>query len=105
MIADKNEIKSRLLQMTPDDFIYNWNKFAEDNRWERIDFNNDTFLNGLNRAELMGIVKSKRYRYGDDYVYIKDNGEATSFNSLGDMDGPIDIDQLVDYVIENEIEV
>lgn len=103
---DLDKIKEAIEDLSESDKVAMWNRYCENNNYwdERIEYNNpNDLMYGLEPEEVIRrIDKEGNYSLSDDYCVIDSSGEYVSFDHVDDDNSPFDIDELANYVYDNE---
>ena len=103
---DLDKIKEAIEDLTNSEKVNMWNQYCENNSYydEYIEYNDpNSFMCGLEPEEIIRrIDKEGNYSLSDDYCIIDGSGEYVSFDYIDDDSSPFDIDELANYVYNNE---
>lgn len=102
-MSKREKILECLNDMTPDDLVCVWNEFCNDYRCEDyIEFTDqiDDLFGGCSVSKILDVFGNSGFSMADRYYYIDGCGEAVSMNDP--MDGPIDLDDLADYILRHD---
>lgn len=106
--AYREQIEAILSEMRTPELISAWNQFCYDNdNYEDVIFDNDESeldeqLSGYSAYEVLCRVHYGDYDLSDNYAYWNAYGNLASFDFADEEKSPIDITEMVDYIIDNE---
>lgn len=100
-----NQVIEQISNMNNDDTISLYNNYADINSYERIYYNDDDNINDVFHTPRAAIRAATygRYNVGDDYFFFDSCAHMISFNSLNDNNSPIVIEELAQWIIDNEL--
>lgn len=89
-----------------DEIIDVWNRICEDNNNpdDIIYCNGEDFFTSMFGCDIMSAVRAVSfgsYNFNDCYVRLNGYGNVESFDYWDDDNSPMDIDEIVEYVIDN----
>lgn len=103
---DLDKIKEAIEDLVNSDKVEMWNQYCENNNYwdEYIEYNDPNILMcGLEPEEIIRrIDKEGNYSLNDSYCTIDNSGEYVSFYYVEDDNSPFDIEELAEYVYNNE---
>lgn len=103
---DLDKIREAIADLSDSDKASMWNQYCENNNYwdEYIKYNEpNDLMCGLSAEEVLNRVDLEgNYRLSDRYCTIDNYGEYVSFDGVDDKNSPFDIDELANYVYDNE---
>lgn len=99
-----NQVIEQLKETDFDDLIVIHNNYADENSYENIYHNDEMTINDIFTSPYDAIRKTNNDGYNDNDNYFTFNGYGymSSFSSLSHDNCPIDIDDLAQWIIDNE---
>lgn len=105
--AQLSQVIEQLEQLLFCDLVMTYNGFAEVNHYERIFDNDEESLNNIFLTPYDAIMQTnhKDYNENDDYFVFNGYGHAVSFSYqlVQDDNSPIDIEELSQWIVDNEL--
>lgn len=101
----KEEIMNKLENLAFDTLVYLWNDYVrEENMSDEIFNVNDEDLEMLSKGliETLNCIRCGDFSFNDDYFSLDEYDNYVSFNRLSDTNCPIDLDELADWLTEDD---
>lgn len=101
----KEEIMNQLENLDFDTLVYLWNDYVrEENMSDEIFNVNDEDLEMLSKGliETLNCIRYGDFSFNDDYFSFDGYDNYVSFNRLRDTNCPIDLDELADWLTEDD---
>lgn len=102
-----SQVIEQLEQLLFCDLVMTYNDFAEVNHYERIFDNDEENLNNIFLTPYDAIMQTnhKDYNENDDYFVVNGYGHACSFSYqlVQDDNCPIDIEELAQWIVDNDL--
>lgn len=102
----REKVKEIVNGLGTDEQIGLWNEYCDNNCYydDRIEYNepNDLFCDMSPEDVLNYVNLEGKYRINDEYCVYDSYGEYVSFDYIEDGNSPFDLDDLVDYLTDNE---
>ena len=103
---DLDKIKEAIGDLSDSEKVLMWNQYCENNSYwdEYIEYNDpNSLMCGLSAEEVLNRVDLEgNYRLSDKYCVVDNCSEYVSFDGAEDDYSPFDIDELANYVYNNE---
>jgi hypothetical protein len=89
------------------DLIDQWNNFCDENSMfdDRIEYNDEDFLSMFEPLEIAQKVSYGEYDYTDEFITFNGMGNFHTLNYFSEIIEWIDIDAMIDWMNDNEMEV
>lgn len=99
------QVINELSQFATSDLIEIYNEYADQNSYERIWDNDELTINDLYSSPYDAVRATNNFLYKDSQNYFTYNGYAhmISFDYLQDDNCPIDIEELAQWIVDNEL--
>jgi hypothetical protein len=102
---DETKVRELIMDWTEDEQVAIWNEYCEKVGYyddEILENDLDELLSGKTPSEVASIVCTDAYNPYDDYVCFDGYGQLKSFSYTNDYGSPFDMDDLVNWIVDNE---
>jgi len=102
---DKTKVRELIMDWTEEEQVAIWNEYCEKVVYyddEILENDLDELLVGKTPSEVAVIVCTDAYNPYDDYCHFDGYGRLESFSHTNDYRSPFDMDDLVDWIVDNE---
>lgn len=100
-----DKIKEAIIDLDDSDMVQLWNEYCGANNYydDYIEYNDiDDLCYGLKPSEVLSRIDKDKYNQNDRYCSIDGWGEYVSFDYVDDNDSPFDLDNVAEWIYENE---
>ncbi|QGH73792.1 hypothetical protein [Vibrio phage vB_VhaM_VH-8] len=100
-----NETIEQLNEIVDDALINIYNEYADMNKYERINDNDEHTINDLYSSPYDALLAASYGDYNPNHDYFTYDGynNLSSFNYADDDNSPIDIEELAQWIVDNEL--